>query len=189
MTTKYSIRCRGEGRGKGSVQKFKTLADAAKYIQDRWQGAEYMDGKESFHTDYSTYELSGFTLADVGVIGWDNESGFRTFKFHLLATLRGEKPDKPRIVGCYDSERDAHHFRATEDYIAEKQAEDVLCMGPWTDAEYRELFGRDYVSETAEDLPAMSTAEAHAQHSEPRGWCPLCNRVEAVAASEPFNVF
>ncbi len=81
MNMKLQIICKEYGRGKGSCKTFKTLTDASKYIQDRWQGAEYCGGEYGFHTDYSTYELVGFTLADIGTFGWDAEYPVRTFKF------------------------------------------------------------------------------------------------------------
>ena len=42
------------------------MDEASEYIQERWQGMEYRDGIYGFHTDYSTYELVGFTFADIG---------------------------------------------------------------------------------------------------------------------------
>jgi hypothetical protein len=53
------------GRGPVTTRRFATLAAAAAYIADRWQGDEYRDGPASFHTDYCTYQCHGFTLADV----------------------------------------------------------------------------------------------------------------------------
>jgi len=61
--TEYSI----SGAAVGSeIERFKSLDDASKYIQERWQGIEYRDGNESFHTDYCTYRLIGFTFDDIG---------------------------------------------------------------------------------------------------------------------------
>lgn len=157
MKSKLSIVCREEGRGRGDVTRFADLVAAKAFISDRWQGADYMDGREGFHTDYSTYELRGFTLADIGVIGWHTD-GYRTFEFKLDATLRGDKSDKPRIICVTDSEHETHHCRATEALIAELKERGEL-LGCWTDAEYNEKFGRDYVSESTDDSPAMSSGE------------------------------
>jgi hypothetical protein len=62
----FKITSQEEGRGKITSAKFKTLSSASAYIQERWQGVEYKDGQESFHTDYSSYILHGFTFADIG---------------------------------------------------------------------------------------------------------------------------
>lgn len=63
----FKVTGKEEGRGKPFSESFATLAEARDYIRDRWQGAEYVDGKASFHTDYCTYKCIGFTLADVGL--------------------------------------------------------------------------------------------------------------------------
>jgi len=76
---KYEIQLSEEGRGKIEKVKFVSLNDASKYIQDRWQGSEYMDGIAGFHTDYSSYTLVGFTLKDIGTVSW--EDGHREFEF------------------------------------------------------------------------------------------------------------
>jgi hypothetical protein len=72
MTAKktFIVRCREFGRGPIDVHRFATLADASQYIRDRWQGADYIDGPASFHTDYCTYQLSGFALDDIGTHKW-----------------------------------------------------------------------------------------------------------------------
>lgn len=77
---KLSVTSKEFGRGKGSREMFATLAEAAKYIKDRWQGADYSDGAAAFHTDYCTYELRGFTLADIGRFTY--EDGCREFTFN-----------------------------------------------------------------------------------------------------------
>lgn len=56
------------GRGPVEVVGFSTLIEAQKYIQDRWQGPDYIDGSNGFHTDFCTYRLFGFTLNDIGKI-------------------------------------------------------------------------------------------------------------------------
>ena len=67
MTKKaFKIECREQGRGKPSVSSFATLVEAAKYVQSQWQGADYADGINGFHSDYATFDLIGFTLKDIG---------------------------------------------------------------------------------------------------------------------------
>jgi hypothetical protein len=80
MKKQFKITCREEGRGKGTTQSFATLAEASVYIQDRWQGVEYKDGPNGFHTDYSEYTLSGFTFSDIGKTNW--EGGYPEFQFN-----------------------------------------------------------------------------------------------------------
>jgi hypothetical protein len=81
----YSIKAMEQGRIPAGTDKFATLAEASQFIQDRWQGAEYIDCREEFHTDYCTYTLRGFTLRDIGIMGV--EEGCRTFTFHPLEAL------------------------------------------------------------------------------------------------------
>ena len=78
----FSVTSQEEGRGPKHVTKFSTLEDAAKYIKDYWQGPDYMDGTDSFHTDYSTYTLGGFTFMDIGNVTyaeWGREFQFNAF--------------------------------------------------------------------------------------------------------------
>ena len=66
---KYIVSClEGGNEALSSEETFATLAEAATYVQDRWQGEEYMDGDSAFHTDYSRYYLEGFTLKDIGTL-------------------------------------------------------------------------------------------------------------------------
>ena len=62
----YEIHVREEGRGKPEKRKFSSLVKAQEYIKERWQGVEYMDCNEGFHTDYCTFDLIGFTLKELG---------------------------------------------------------------------------------------------------------------------------
>lgn len=55
-----------------ATRKFATLAEAAQYVWDRYQGVEYFDGPAGFHTDYGGYSLHGFTLADIYNIDYPN---------------------------------------------------------------------------------------------------------------------
>lgn len=68
----FKVECKEEGRGRATRESFATLAEARDYIRDRWQGVEYKDGNEGFHTDYSTYKCIGFTLADIGKSRWSD---------------------------------------------------------------------------------------------------------------------
>jgi len=64
MASKYAVRYNGVD---GSMTKrFSKLADVQEYVKARWQGADYIDSTNSFHTDYARYTLSGCTLADLG---------------------------------------------------------------------------------------------------------------------------
>jgi hypothetical protein len=62
----YKVDSQEEGRGPVDTEHFATLAEASQYIQERWQGADYMDGDDAFHTDYCLYRLVGFKLSDIG---------------------------------------------------------------------------------------------------------------------------
>jgi hypothetical protein len=84
MTSKkYAVKVRAEGRGRASTFRFGSLHDAAYYIKSHWQGADYVDGNDGFHTDYSTFDLIGFNLTDVGRFTI-TEDGCREFSFHSL---------------------------------------------------------------------------------------------------------
>jgi len=74
---------------KKSVEAFDNLQAASLYVQGRWEGPEYIDCSEEFHTDYCTYQLVGFTLKDIGVMGVAD--GCRTYVFH----------DTPEIYTVY----------------------------------------------------------------------------------------
>jgi hypothetical protein len=72
----FKIIGREEGRDEKKFEtEFETLADAAKYIQERWQGPEYCthEWPQGFHTDYSTYECVGFTLKEIADRKWESE--------------------------------------------------------------------------------------------------------------------
>jgi hypothetical protein len=63
---RFSVSFREEGRGPATRRRFSSLADVQTYVRDRWQGADYIDGPASFHTDYCAFTLTGCTLADLG---------------------------------------------------------------------------------------------------------------------------
>ena len=81
----FRVKSQEEGRGPVDNKSFATLVKASRYIQERWQGADYMDADDAFHTDYCTYWLSGFKLSDVGtresVFGEDGTYSHMEFKF------------------------------------------------------------------------------------------------------------
>ena len=94
--TKKSFQIIGMEEGRPEKQwtnTFETLAAASKYIQDRWQGPEYIDGADEFHTDFATFQLQGFTLKDIGIMGWVDSC--RTFVFTPLpADVDGRNDDR-----------------------------------------------------------------------------------------------
>lgn len=144
MKKPYQIKGREQGRGKPWVEKFATLPEAQTYIKARWQGVDYMDGNDGFHTDASTYELIGFSLKDVGTISWKGEGAdiWREYKF--------------------------------TDFTAEKKPEPVQLapahsMGPWYVKKNLTLWGADdtliagiYNTDT-EQLEDTSEAKANAR--------------------------
>lgn len=77
----YKLKSREFGRGPAHIQRFSTLAGAAQAVKEQWQGADYMDGEETFHTDYCTFECVGFKLTDIGTRHW-NPEGFWEFTFN-----------------------------------------------------------------------------------------------------------
>jgi len=92
----YILKSREFGRGPAHKDRFATLAEAAKAVKAQWQGADYMDGLATFHTDYCTFECEGFTLDDIGVRSW-NPEGFWEFTFHehLLGDQDGSDQSAP----------------------------------------------------------------------------------------------
>jgi hypothetical protein len=84
MKKPFKVKSKEFGRGKASTASFATLAGAATYIRDRWEGPDYIDCKSWFHTDYCTYELVGFTLHDIGKMTWAGEAPhyYREFVFN-----------------------------------------------------------------------------------------------------------
>ena len=71
---KYKITCYERGvEALASSTEFSSLEEASTYIQDRWQGVEYKDSSDGFHTDYSSYILEGFTFQDIGRMDFSDE--------------------------------------------------------------------------------------------------------------------
>lgn len=84
----FKVKNQEEGRGPVEVVSFATLVEAQKYIQDRWQGADYIDGTAGFHTDYCTYQCIGFTLQEIGTIRpvyFEGEFDYMEYDFKDLA--------------------------------------------------------------------------------------------------------
>lgn len=74
----YAVRCfHATEDYSTTVRKFATLAEAAQYCFERYQGVEYFDGKAGFHTDYCQYSLVGFALADIYDIDYPNYTATR----------------------------------------------------------------------------------------------------------------
>lgn len=46
--------------------RFKTLAEAAAYIKDRWLGTEYMRGESELQGEFGVYVMRGFGWSDLG---------------------------------------------------------------------------------------------------------------------------
>ena len=97
----FKVTCKEEGRGKPSSESFATLAEARDYIRDRWQGPEYIDGPASFHTDYCTYKLTGFTLADIGKKRWC-EDWFEWDWLDLDAKNEEENPLARQLYAAFE---------------------------------------------------------------------------------------
>ena len=62
----YAVSNREFGRGPAERKRFASLAALQQYVRDRWQGVEYIDGPQEFHSDYCTFRISGATLKDLG---------------------------------------------------------------------------------------------------------------------------
>jgi hypothetical protein len=71
----YTVRFQEEGRGPVTVRSFPTLKGVQAYVRERWQGVEYMDGRDTFHTDYCLYWLQGVTLYELGSHAGDYGTG------------------------------------------------------------------------------------------------------------------
>jgi len=94
---KFVIKIREEGRGKPSVKRFKYLAEAETFIREYWMGSEYIDHANGFHTDYSTFELEGFSLYDLGRLNYVYEGGdlmYADWTWHSETTAaEWDRPD------------------------------------------------------------------------------------------------
>ncbi len=92
MASKYSISSKEFGRGPATVRRFGTLEAATEYIKGQWQGRDYVDSADSFHSDYCTFTLSGFNLKDVGtfyVDRYDPEFPVNEYRFFVDSPVNG----------------------------------------------------------------------------------------------------
>lgn len=87
---KYKVTSQEFGRGPVTAHRFLTLNLASAFIQSYWQGTEYMDGADGFHTDDCAFVLHGFTMNDIGELSYSFE-GDRTFSFFTGRVLK-KKP-------------------------------------------------------------------------------------------------
>ena len=92
---RFSVHNQEFGRGPVEKKRFKSIAEAAKYIQDRWQGADYMDGDTAFHTDYCTYTCHGFTLLDLGKRTFKSVEGMSWCEWEWKDEFKPVKKVKP----------------------------------------------------------------------------------------------
>ena len=63
---KLFITCKEFGRGKATYIRCKNLQNAQEKVKAYWQGPEYIDGDNSFHNDYATFQTHGFSLTELG---------------------------------------------------------------------------------------------------------------------------
>lgn len=132
MKYKYTVTVKEEGKGRGTVAKFATLLDAQAYVKARWQGAEYADSNYSFHTDYSTYELSGFDLTQIGTFTYNDWS--QDYAFLDLTRLNEEIDDAGiYVVTSGDDDRDAqpYTFRCTGARLKQLRANTSVVVYSW----------------------------------------------------------
>lgn len=87
MARRYVIVSQELGRGPLYKKSFSKLWSALKYVRSQWQGVDYVDGSDGFHTDYSTFRLRGFSLRDIGVFGHEDD-GCRTYRFFTYEELK-----------------------------------------------------------------------------------------------------
>jgi hypothetical protein len=93
----YLIAIQEEGRGPKSWNKFGTLNAAQAFIKSHWQGAEYQDGQDGFHSDYATFTVVGFKMSDIHRLYVDEWGGLASEWKKLeaappLATKKKEQP-------------------------------------------------------------------------------------------------
>src|SRR5689334_252769 len=68
--SKFSIVCREASFNgvlmKGERKNFSTLFLLQQYVKARWQGPDYIDGPNTFHSDYCQYTVTGCSFNDLG---------------------------------------------------------------------------------------------------------------------------
>jgi len=62
--------------------KFRTIEEAARYVRDRWEGADCCGGPTNFHNDRGRFYLEGFSLLDIGWFVRDPSDGTVGFVFN-----------------------------------------------------------------------------------------------------------
>jgi len=136
----YKITFQEEGRGPKETTGFDDLAKASEYIQERWQGADYMDGMSGFHTDYARYTLEGFTLKDIGKVSFDE--GIREFTFNPPPRPTPTPPfEAVESIKLYDGESPkptTHSFASLDE--GAKFVDESQNKGCWVYSE-NSLFG------------------------------------------------
>ncbi len=80
----FKVQSREQGRGRISTNSFATLKEAQDFVASHWQGADYIDGEASFHTDYCDFNCVGFVLADIGERYWVDREGFYEWEWKDL---------------------------------------------------------------------------------------------------------
>lgn len=109
-----------------SVESFSSLAEAGKYLSDRYQGADYLSGMDVMGTDYARYVLVGFRLSDVGKFEYCD--GYRDFQFYDWAGGKLVEIKKFTVVTQDDSEYAEQCVVASFDDLAAAIAKAVeLC--------------------------------------------------------------
>lgn len=93
MNRPFKVKSQEQGRGSVSTASFGTLEGVHAYIKARWQGVDYIDGPWGFHTDYCTYEFVGFSLRDIGHVGFDETNKCRTFAFKKVGPMNADNFD------------------------------------------------------------------------------------------------
>lgn len=87
-----------------STTKFRSLAAAAKYVKDRWQGIDYRRSDTEFGSDYGTYSLGGFSLGDLGKL-WiaTDDYGYPVAEYEFFTEFGGtyDRELDPKGVGPF----------------------------------------------------------------------------------------
>lgn len=125
-----------QGIDGNSVSSFSSLADAGKYLFDRYQGADYLSGSSVMGTDYANYVLVGFSLSDVGC--FEYVDGYRDFQFCDWAGGKLVQLKKFSVVAQDDSEYASEYVVASFDHILEAIAKAVELS-----SDYRQFGVRD----------------------------------------------
>lgn len=88
---KYAVVCREASFSgvlmDGERRKFTTLAEVQAYVKARWQGPDYIDGPDVFHSDYCQYQLVSCTLSDLGTRGAPGTDEFWDWRWKDLEQL------------------------------------------------------------------------------------------------------